>query len=141
MTDDIVSEFRRNLEKLLNRYSKEAGSNTPDFILAGFLIGCLDTYDNAVKQREDWYGRPALKEPIHNDPIAYFYGKPPTKENNCPECGGLSIRSCHCLALDSECALGHKWHICKKHLVTVRGHSDHASQDDCSCGKAAEGTR
>ena len=141
MTDNIVSEFRRVLEKLLNKYSQENGSNTPDFILAGYLISCLEVFNNTVKQREDWYRRPALKEPIHNDPIAAFYGHPPISGNPCPECVGASIRSCHCLALDSECALGHKWHICKKHLVTVRGHSDHASQDDCSCGKAAEGTR
>jgi len=51
----VVTEFRKELEALINRYSKENGSNTPDFILAEFLIGCLDTFDKAVSRRSKWY--------------------------------------------------------------------------------------
>lgn len=45
------------LTRLLNRYSEERTSNTPDFILAKFLINALDTFNIAVQEREKWYGR------------------------------------------------------------------------------------
>lgn len=45
------------LTRLLNRYSEERASNTPDFILAKFLINALDTFNIAVQEREKWYGR------------------------------------------------------------------------------------
>ena len=52
-------KFTKELEGLLNRYSKENASNTPDFILASYLAGCLAAYDQAVQQKETWYGRDA----------------------------------------------------------------------------------
>jgi hypothetical protein len=58
--DEIVTketEFIRELISLLNRYSKENGSDTPDFVLAGYLIGCLRVFNAATKNREKWYGR------------------------------------------------------------------------------------
>lgn len=45
------------LARLLNRYSEENASNTPDFILAKFLVNALDTFNIAVQEREKWYGR------------------------------------------------------------------------------------
>lgn len=50
-------QFKTELTSLLNRYSKENGSNTPDFMLALYLIQCLDTFDTIVEAREKWYGR------------------------------------------------------------------------------------
>ena len=52
-------EFRQELIVLLNRHSMENPSNTPDFILASYLLGCLAAFDTAVQQRETWYGRDA----------------------------------------------------------------------------------
>ena len=52
-----MSEFEKELTSLLNRHSRENASNTPDFILAQFLEGCLATFATAVQQRENWYGR------------------------------------------------------------------------------------
>ena len=49
--------FERELETLINRHCKEKESNTPDFILAQYLAGCLVTFNTAVRQRENWYGR------------------------------------------------------------------------------------
>ena len=49
--------MRQELEKVLNRYSQENGSNTPDFILANYLIHCLVAFDTAVNAREGWCGR------------------------------------------------------------------------------------
>lgn len=41
-------EFQGELENLLNRYSVEQFSNTPDYILAQYLMDCLRTYETAV---------------------------------------------------------------------------------------------
>jgi hypothetical protein len=49
--------LRAEIEQSLNRWSAEGRSNTPDFILAKFLIGCLNAFDVAVNSREEWYGR------------------------------------------------------------------------------------
>jgi len=50
-------DFRKELEQVINRHSKENGSNTPDFILAVYLVSCLRAFDDAVNCRESWYGR------------------------------------------------------------------------------------
>lgn len=54
----MPDDFRKELEALLNKHSRENASDTPDFILATYLGGCLDAYDNAVRERERWYSRP-----------------------------------------------------------------------------------
>ena len=51
------SEFRIELENLINRHSLENNSDTPDFILAKFLISAFDNFNAAVNEREEWYGR------------------------------------------------------------------------------------
>lgn len=51
------SAFQKELENLINRYSQENGSDTPDFILAEYLTGCLATFNRTVIRREEWYGR------------------------------------------------------------------------------------
>ena len=50
------SEFKKELEGLINRYSMESESNTPDFILADFLKNCLSAFNVAVCARSSWYG-------------------------------------------------------------------------------------
>lgn len=52
-----VSAFRDELEALINRNSRENGSNTPDFLLAAFLTDCLLAFDKTTNLREKWYGR------------------------------------------------------------------------------------
>lgn len=49
-------EFERELESLINRYSQENGSNTPDYILAEYMGSCLRAYNLAVRLRDTWYG-------------------------------------------------------------------------------------
>ena len=51
-----MSEFEKELEQLINKHSKENGSNTPDFILAEYLLRCLDNFNRTCLEREDWYG-------------------------------------------------------------------------------------
>lgn len=47
--------FKEELTELINRHSKENGSNTPDFILAMFLTGAADVFDVATNERSKWY--------------------------------------------------------------------------------------
>lgn len=51
------SEFEKELENLINKYSLESGSDTPDFILAEYLSKCIDVFNTTTRQRELWYGR------------------------------------------------------------------------------------
>lgn len=48
--------FIKELQNLINRYSKENGSNTPDYILAKYLTDCLDIFGKAVMRRSEFYG-------------------------------------------------------------------------------------
>lgn len=49
--------FRAELEALINKYSMENNSNTPDFILADYMVNCLDAYEIAARRRTDWYNK------------------------------------------------------------------------------------
>lgn len=51
---DELPPFTKELEALLNRHSKENDSDTPDFILAEYLIKCLDAYEIAIEKRDKW---------------------------------------------------------------------------------------
>jgi len=42
------------LSSLINRYSRENNSNTPDFILANFMMMCLRAGEYLVNMREQW---------------------------------------------------------------------------------------
>lgn len=53
----VVKGLRHELEHALNRVCAENESNTPDFILAEYLVSCLAAFDRAVVNRERWYGR------------------------------------------------------------------------------------
>jgi len=50
------TDFQRELGALLNRYSIEHASNTPDFILAQFLRAQLTAFAEATESRDKWYG-------------------------------------------------------------------------------------
>lgn len=51
------AQFRNDLQGVLNRHCMENESNTPDYILADYLIECLRALDKTINQRESWYGR------------------------------------------------------------------------------------
>jgi hypothetical protein len=46
--------FAKELESLINKHSQENGSNTPDFMLAEYLVNCLDNYNNIISKRDMW---------------------------------------------------------------------------------------
>ena len=54
---DAYFDFEVRLRQLINECSVENESDTPDYILAHFLVGCLAAFESAVKSREAWYGR------------------------------------------------------------------------------------
>ena len=51
------ARFRDDLQSVLNRHCMENESNTPDYILADYLIECLRALDEAINKRASWYGR------------------------------------------------------------------------------------
>ena len=44
------------LADVLNSYCAENGSNTPDFILGDFLASVLENLNQAIRERDKWYG-------------------------------------------------------------------------------------
>lgn len=46
------------LAQLLNYHSMEQFSDTPDFILAEYMMDCFRAWNKGVEAREKWYGRP-----------------------------------------------------------------------------------
>lgn len=75
------SKFAKELRGLINSYSIENGSNTPDFILAEYMMRCLETFNHIVTWREKWYSKDGVGENAHGAP--------------CPLCGKMHI-SIHC---------------------------------------------
>lgn len=51
-----MQSFQKELEQLINRYSVENHSNTPDFILAEYIDKCLSAFSHGVVCRDQWYG-------------------------------------------------------------------------------------
>lgn len=47
--------FEAELASLVNKYNMESGSNTPDFVIASYLVECLKTFNQSVVWRERWY--------------------------------------------------------------------------------------
>lgn len=56
--------FTERLSDLINQFSKENDSGTPDYILAEYLAGCLDVYNKTIKARADWRGE-RIDAPLH----------------------------------------------------------------------------
>lgn len=53
----MKSDFRIELEKLINKYSMEYDSDTPDFLLADYLIDCLRAFNILMIKRTEWYNK------------------------------------------------------------------------------------
>lgn len=50
--EERAKNFAESLRHAINCANAESGSNTPDFVLAEFLVGCLAAFDKAVTSRE-----------------------------------------------------------------------------------------
>lgn len=66
MTSDVPADerndLRSDLKSVLNRHSAENGSDTPDHVLADYLLACLDAFDAATEARRKWYGDPTFEQ-------------------------------------------------------------------------------
>lgn len=54
---ECVDQFQKELKELLNRHSMENDSNTPDFILATYLMNCLAAFNEAKNLSTEWHQR------------------------------------------------------------------------------------
>jgi hypothetical protein len=54
-TIEKPSTFEIELKELINKYSMENGSNTPDYMLAEYLMVCLSNLNIIVNRRDEWY--------------------------------------------------------------------------------------
>lgn len=54
---DKAEAFRVGLRELINKHSMENYSSTPDFILAEYLMSCLENYNITAHRVEGWYER------------------------------------------------------------------------------------
>jgi hypothetical protein len=78
--------FREELTTLINRHSRENGSNTPDYVLAHFLANVLEAFDGAVRTRDGWYG-------IHPTPAIVFQDQQWTRSPMPTYCGWQRARA------------------------------------------------
>jgi hypothetical protein len=62
------NKLRTEIEHTINKVSAENESNTPDWILADYLIRCLDTFDLITRKRDHWYG-------VHLEPDNKYFEK------------------------------------------------------------------
>ena len=56
LADPPHRSFASDLTKLLNYWSKELPSNTPDHLMAAYVERCLDAAHVLVGRRDAWYG-------------------------------------------------------------------------------------
>lgn len=94
--------FHEELTDLINKYSIENESDTPDFILADYLVCCLTTYRTTVKGRDMWYSY----DPWKDDKIEDIPQKPvpPDVVMICEGCG-LESNKCRCRMFYSGIAI------------------------------------
>ena len=46
-----MEEFTNDLTNLINTHSLENDSDTPDFILSEYLVGCLQAFNHSAKDQ------------------------------------------------------------------------------------------
>ena len=56
LTIEKRDEFKRRITTLINEMSLENESDTPDFILASYLVTAFENFNLVTKARTAWYG-------------------------------------------------------------------------------------
>jgi len=56
----------KDIASIINKYSRENESNTPDFILAKYLEQCLKAFETACIEREEWYHKKLTIDEVDN---------------------------------------------------------------------------
>ena len=94
------SEFLKKLRDLLNCACRENISNTPDFLIAEYLIGCLVAFEAIVLARDRWYG-------VHLEPCnKYFEDAPAEKGESSQTSTNKQIMPC------VNCTKCHRFNHC-----------------------------
>lgn len=52
-----MATFLEEMGALINKHGMEGRSNTPDFILAEYMLACLRAFEQASVEREGRYGQ------------------------------------------------------------------------------------
>lgn len=52
-----LDQFRKDIEKTINIHCIDNMCETPDFILADYVLTMLTTLSHTVADREKWFGR------------------------------------------------------------------------------------
>lgn len=47
-------DFKTELAHIINKHSVDADCNTPDFLLAAYVLNCLTVWGNNVRARDKW---------------------------------------------------------------------------------------
>ncbi len=53
--------FKKELEELLNKYSKERENNTPDFLLAEYLLESMNTFNRTMAARDRYHNQSSIE--------------------------------------------------------------------------------
>ena len=64
MNQNKMIMFEIDLEKLINEHSIDNDLNTPDYILADYLVNCLENYRKITEERENWHQLPSPKNQV-----------------------------------------------------------------------------
>ena len=81
-----MNKFELELMTLLNKHSMENDSDTSDFILSKYLLSCLNAFNIAVNERENWFGRGKEAQQI----------KLEESQKPCPNCKEI-VEICECM--------------------------------------------
>ncbi len=70
MNSNLATTLKKELAKVINSRSVENGSDTPDFILAEYLVDCLKSFEKAIVSRHIYDNVPerkAIREKHENE--------------------------------------------------------------------------
>lgn len=56
-SEDQKHELAIEFARVINSNCIENVSNTPDFIIAEYLVNCLEAYHQINERKETWYGK------------------------------------------------------------------------------------
>jgi hypothetical protein len=60
--DGLKISFEKELASLINKFGLDNLSNTPDYILADYLMDCFEIFHNTMNERDEWYNESKMGE-------------------------------------------------------------------------------
>ena len=60
--------LERELQNIINQYAREETSYTPDFILARFMMECLDAFEQSTIERDAYWKKEEVPEGFESRP-------------------------------------------------------------------------